>query len=94
MAFNHYGWGRLALDYRKYARGLLVAEVADGPSPDALLAGLLAGLFSHFTGEDLDCISTGKFVIGLPGRLGRFAGAVAEGRSHDDIVRDLAATHV
>jgi uncharacterized protein len=102
-AFNHNGWGLLTLDFGHSDRGLIVADLRHSPAagPDGMFAGLLAGLFSHFAGLALDCILTQRadgeagvtrFVIGLSQRLGRFADAAAQGRSHDEIVGELEAT--
>jgi predicted hydrocarbon binding protein len=102
LAFNHHGWGLLALDYGRHDRGLIVAELRHAPpvGENGLLAGLLAGLFSHFAGLTLDCIPTqrpdgeagaARFVIGLADRLNRFADAAAQGRPHDEIMAELEA---
>ncbi len=104
-AFRQMGWGLLALDFSRFDRGLLVAEVHDPPPApgDALLAGALAGLFSHFAGQELDGVRTqaaaggapvSRFVIGLAERLGRAADAVHQGRPHADVLAELEEVRV
>ena len=104
-AFGHHGWGLLALDYGRHDRGLIVAELRPAPpaGADGLIPGLLAGLFSHFAGRDLDCLTTqradgeagvARFVIGLAERLGRVADAAAQGRPNDEIGGELEATRL
>jgi hypothetical protein len=69
--FSHHGWGRPRLDFSRYATGVIVVAFED-PAEPVLLAGVLAGLFSHLTGEELDCLpATG-------GRETRFLLALAE----------------
>jgi predicted hydrocarbon binding protein len=106
--FSHHGWGRPALDLSRHAQGLLVIELqdpigaalagkAERPA-DTLLAGLLAGFFGHFSGEDLDCVQTrckacgdpaSTFVVGLRPRLAPAAAWVEAGRPHEQILADL-----
>jgi hypothetical protein len=95
-AFCVLGWGVLALDFGRYDKGLLVAEVRNAPPAGPLMAGALAGLFSHFAGRELDAAATPaadgeprRFVIALPGRLERVADAIHTGRTHDEIVAEL-----
>jgi hypothetical protein len=68
---------------------------------DSLLAGVLGAFFSHFTGETLDCMQTqcramgateSRFVIGLGSRLERVMELVKEGKSHEEILAELALT--
>ena len=104
-AFARLGWGLLALDFGHYDKGLIVAAVHDAPSAapaEPLLAGALAGIFGHFAGRDLDCAPTGaaaedeprRFVLGLPERLGHVADAVRQGRTHDEVLTELAEVRV
>lgn len=96
------GWGRLAFDLTRFEDGLILARVADpfetaaGGRDDAMLAGLLAGLFSELSGEALDCAITQaradggcRLVVSLPERLAGVPAAVAEGVPHDEIIRGL-----
>jgi predicted hydrocarbon binding protein len=67
-AFLHHGWGRLQLDFSRYARGLLLVEVfhpflgeevkPTSHSVEALMAGFLSGMFTQFAGVELDCVQT------------------------------------
>jgi uncharacterized protein len=102
-AFRALGWGVLAIDFSRYDKGLLVAEVRNAPPAapaDALLAGALAGLFSHFAGQELDGAATPaadgvrRFVLGLPQRLERVADAIHGGRSHEEVVAALEEVRV
>lgn len=110
-AFSHHGLGKLALDITHYPRGLLVCTVenpiyaglVDNPSQpvDTLLAGILAGLFSHLSGRELDCVQTqcqacgmpdSRFVLTLPSRLEQVEDWRQEGKSHAEIVAALVQT--
>ncbi|MBX7103191.1 MAG: hypothetical protein K1X57_03870 [Gemmataceae bacterium] len=111
MAFSHHGFGKLKLDVSMYDKGLLVAIVENpiyfglvenpaGPS-DALLAGIFAGIFSHFAGRELDCAQTqcqacglpdSRFVISLKSRLGGVEAWLKDGKSHAEILAALAQT--
>jgi hypothetical protein len=102
-AFRRLGWGVLTLDFGKYDKGLLVAEVRHAPpseTAEAVLAGALGGLFSHFTGRDLDAVGTPprgdlrRFVIALPERLERAADALDRRRSHEEVVAVLEEIRV
>jgi predicted hydrocarbon binding protein len=102
-AFRHLGWGLLTLDFSKYDKGLLIAEVRYAPAgeaTDALLAGALSGLFSQFTGRTLDAVGTlprsdaRRFVIALPERLERVAEALDRRRSHEEIVTVLEEVRI
>lgn len=110
-SFGQHGWGKLHLDYSGHVHGLIVAEIehalmADMVEPsqqpvEAMLAGLLAGMFTHFSGEELDCVQTdciacgnlsAKFVLGLSARLVDATDWRQQGMSHEEIVRRLVAT--
>lgn len=107
--FSHHGWGRVSLDLSRHAQGLILVDlrepifaglVKDSDRPvDVLMAGILAGFFSHLSGQELDCVQTAcqacgapssKFVLGLTARLAPVASWVENGKSHDEIVRELA----
>lgn len=107
-AFNRHGWGQLELDYSQHDRGLIQASLAgaimaelvgrsDAPA-DPLMAGVLAGIFSHYAGQELGCVQTAcaatgaavaRFVIGLPERLAPAAALILAGKPHDEIVASL-----
>lgn len=102
-AFRHLGWGVLTLDFNRYDKGLLVAEVRNSPpgaAAEALLAGALAGLFSQFAGQELDAVATPagldvrRYVISLPERLDRVADALHRRRPHAEVVAELEAIRV
>jgi predicted hydrocarbon binding protein len=77
-----------------------------GPSDrpvEALTAGVLAGFFSALFGQDLDCAQTGckargepaaRFVVGLAPRLAGVRGWVEGGKTHDQVVAELATVRV
>jgi hypothetical protein len=101
--FRRLGWGLLSIDFGKYDKGLLVAELRHAPPGEttaAVLAGALGGLFSHFTGRDLDAVATPargdvrRFVIALPQRLERVADALDRRRSHEEVVAVLEEVRV
>lgn len=107
-AFNRHGWGRLDLDFSQHERGLIEAALtgavmaelvgkSDTPA-DPLMAGALAGIFSCYAGQDLDCVQTecqargaprSRFVLGLRDRLLPAAALVLAGKPHDEIVAAL-----
>ncbi len=112
-AFSHHGWGRLQLDFHHYDKGIFVAEmtgaifadlVGSSERPvDSLLAGILAGIFTHFSGQELDCIQsacvacgaeTSKFLISLHQRIEQIREAQKAGASHDELFRQLEETRV
>jgi predicted hydrocarbon binding protein len=102
-AFRHLGWGVLTLDFNRYDKGLLVAEVRHSPpgaAAEALLAGALAGLFSQFAGQELDAVATPagldlrRYVIALPERLDRVAEALHRRRPHAEVVAELEEIRV
>jgi predicted hydrocarbon binding protein len=110
-AFGRHGWGRLTVDFSRHEQGLIVAdlegavyaelvETADRPV-ESLTAGILAGVFSHLSGQDLDCVQTAckacgapssRFVLGLKARIEPAEAMVAAGKGHDEIVAALAAS--
>jgi predicted hydrocarbon binding protein len=111
QSFSHHGWGKLTFDLTHHDKGLVLLKIENavmanlvGTSEvpvDSLLAGILASLFSHFAGEELDCVQTqckamgaadSRFVVTAPTRLTGVADWVAKGRSHDEIIAELAET--
>jgi predicted hydrocarbon binding protein len=102
-AFRQLGWGVLSLDFGRYDKGILIAEVRHAPTgepSDALLAGALAGLMSHVAGRKLAAAATPavgelrRFVIALPERLEQVGDALHRRRPHDEIVRALESVRV
>ncbi|MBY0455804.1 MAG: hypothetical protein K2V38_00545, partial [Gemmataceae bacterium] len=68
QAFSHDGWGKLAFDFSKHDRGLIVVRAkeaifaglaAKAKAPvDTLLGAVLAGVLSAVSGQQLDCVQT------------------------------------
>jgi predicted hydrocarbon binding protein len=107
-SFSHHGWGKVRLHLERYAKGILVVSVqnailgslagrSDKPA-DPLLAGVLAGMFSHFAGRELDCVQTqcvacgaeeSRFILTSPTRAAAVADWPERGRGHDEIVAHL-----
>lgn len=70
---------------------------------DSLMAGILGGFFATVFEQDLDCVQTrcvakgdkeSVFVIGLTSRLAGIPAWQAAGKTHDQIVRELATVRV
>lgn len=67
-AFNYHGWGLLAIDLKHLDEGVVIAEIRNPLMPevigesdrpvDFLMAGLLAAVFSHLSGQEVDCVQT------------------------------------
>ncbi len=94
-AFSHHGFGTLALDAANAPIGVLVARLANAPEGPELLGGFLAGVFSHFAGQDLDALATESgptrtYLLSLPERLAHVADAPARGQSHAEVLAALA----
>lgn len=87
-AFNYHGWGRLTIDLSHADKGFIVAVVTDPVLPaiirqaerpvDHLMCGLLASVFGHFAGAELDAVQTdcptlgagaSRFVVATPERV-------------------------
>ncbi|MFO0807429.1 MAG: hypothetical protein U0746_02265 [Gemmataceae bacterium] len=93
-AFSHHGFGILTLDTAHTGIGVLTATITGSPEPPELLAGFVAGVLSHFSGEDLDAMPTQltpmlKLAVTLPSRLDRVADAVHRGLSHEEVLAAL-----
>ena len=83
-----------------------IFAAVSGPSDkpvDSLLAGVFAGFLSGLFGRDLDCVQTAckargepasRFVVGLATRLTGARGWVEGGKTHDQVVAELAAIRV
>jgi predicted hydrocarbon binding protein len=111
--FSHHGWGVLRLDLDHYHRGLLLVELenpvfgslvptADQPV-ETLMAGILAGFFAYFSGEDLDCVQTAcmargapfsRFIIGLRPRMAPVGAWLSNGKAHEAILGELLEVRV
>jgi predicted hydrocarbon binding protein len=101
LHLEHYDRGLLLIDLKGAIMASLV-QTADKPA-DALMAGIFAGFFAYLTGEDLDCVQTAcsacgaassSFVVGLTARLAPAQAWADGGKSHQEIVAELAELRV
>ncbi len=107
-AFRRHGWGLFRLNFNQYAQGVLSIAVQNPivgaivkPSKrpvDGLLAGFLAGMFSHFAAIELDCVQTdcqacgsgeSRFVLTIPQRLSVLDGRTPNGRGHSEMLKEV-----
>src|SRR5262245_26184032 len=107
-AFRHHGWGLFRFNFNQYSQGVLTVEVENAmvgaivkPAKrpvEGLLAGFLAGMFSHLAGVEVDCVQTdcracgvgeSRFVRRMPQRLGVLEGRTATGRGHAEILKEV-----
>jgi uncharacterized protein len=106
-ALAHHGWGRVAIDTSRFDQGVLAVTVQNpitagpgGPPAAALLAGVLAGIFSAFTGRDLDAVPTAgpgdgvTIVLALAARVERVGGAAHGRPAFAEVLAELAAIRV
>jgi hypothetical protein len=80
-------WGRAELDTTRFNEGVLTVRISESIAKDALLAGMLGGTFSIWTGQDLDAVATGPgtFTIALRERLARVTAT-----GHEAVLAELA----
>jgi hypothetical protein len=89
------GWGRAELDTSRFDQGVFTMTVQQPFTKEPLLAGVLAGMFSALTGQDLDALATGQangaatFVLALRERLARVTVA-----GHDAVLAEMASIRV
>jgi predicted hydrocarbon binding protein len=108
QAFRRHGWGVFDFDLSRYCDGILVVHVqdpiiggairsADRPV-DRVLQAFLAGMFSRFANEELDCLQTEfrgdgdsrcRFVITKAERIREVADGVGV-RTHGELIEQLA----
>lgn len=107
--FSHHGWGFFKSDYGSVNQGLIICEFDntifqtftenESRPIESLLAGLLAGIYSHISGQELECIQTeclstgaakSRFILGLAGRIDQARPFVEAGDSHIEIVNKLS----
>lgn len=107
--FSHHGWGYFHSDYSSIHQGLIVIEfensifqsfLAREDRPlESLLAGLLSGIYSQVSGQDLECLQTdcsslgspkSRFVLGLKERIEQVRPALESGNSHNEILDQLS----
>jgi uncharacterized protein len=100
-----YGWGALDIGFGIKDKGYLEILVgstifsdavgAIGRPADPLVAGVLAAVFSHASGRELECTETAcrskgdptcAFIVGTKPRIDVIASWVKQGRSHVDVV--------
>src|SRR5262245_33379860 len=90
-ALARLGWGRAELDTSRFDQGVLTMTVQQPLAKEVLLAGVLGGMFSALTGQELDAVSTepangaATFVIVLRERLARVTAT-----GHDAVLAELA----
>jgi predicted hydrocarbon binding protein len=110
--FGHNGWGVLQVHYEHMDKGVvwvslqgaimgdIRTEELSYPA-DALTGGILAGLFTHFLGRDIDCIQShvaaentkaSCFLLSDPKRIESVQNAGTGGKSHQQILDMLLAT--
>lgn len=89
------GWGRAELDTSRFDQGVFTMTVLQPLTKEPLLAGVLAGMFSALTSQDIDAVATDRangaatFVLALRERLARVTAA-----GHDAVVAELATIRV
>ncbi|MCC6511504.1 MAG: hypothetical protein IT423_20560 [Pirellulaceae bacterium] len=112
--FAHNGWGVLALDYSHFAKGVIdvtlqgaiMSEIATTDvsyAADALTAGILSGLFSHFVEKELECLQTqvgrqhageSRFLISEPLRIQELRSWGTAGKTHQQSLEYLLNSKV
>jgi predicted hydrocarbon binding protein len=110
--FGQNGWGLLDLDYQYFDKGVIQLSLQGAImsdiyrdditySADALTAGILAGLFSHFLGRDVDCVqsqcakqghSSSLFLLSSPERIATIRDQGVDGKAHANILNTLLET--
>jgi len=104
-AFSHHGWGKFQIDYTRTHQGIIVIQIEHPPfeglveNPEepveSLLSGIIAGIFSHFTGQDLACLQTDctqcgdaidRFVMTLSSRIDKPRDLKSSGKGFDEII--------
>lgn len=107
-AFSRHGWGRVVTDYSHRERGLILVELPDAIYADLLgrsdevadpmMAGWLAGFFSHLSGQNLEAVqtqckamghTTSRFILGLKDRMEPAREMVRAGKSHEEVLAAL-----
>ena len=94
-ALDRLGWGRPELDTARFDQGVFTVTVRVSFAKEALMAGVLGGIFSALTGQDLDAVPTGQangaatFVIALRERIARVSAT-----GHQAVVTELATIRV
>lgn len=84
------GWGRAELDTTRFEQGVFTVRIRQSFATETLLAGVLGGLFSTLTGQNLDAVATGQandaatFVIALRERVARVTAA-----GHEAVLAEL-----
>lgn len=108
-----YGWGKLDLSFALREHGFIEVVVANpiysevvgnlGRPSEQLLAGILASLVSHMSGQELECVQTtcksrgeqrATFLVGIRSRTDVVAAWVKQNRSHADIVHAIKANEL
>ncbi len=107
--FAHNGWGILEVDYDLIDDGIvqltlcgaIMAEIdaqEHSYHADVLTSGILASIFSHFLGRELECLqiasirgdsSIARFVLADPQRLEKVESLTASGTTAEDVIVKL-----
>src|SRR5437899_3381613 len=59
-ALARLGWGRAELDTTRFDQGVFTVTMRESLAKEPLLAGVLGGLFTTLTAQDLDALATGQ----------------------------------
>jgi hypothetical protein len=103
-AFNYHGWGKLTMDTTHLSSGYFVVELRNSMMPelvsasdrpvDLLMAGLIAAIFSHLSGRDLDAVQTAcpsqgaeasLFILGPTAKITEVETRINKGTSHTSV---------
>lgn len=110
--FAYNGWGVLSVHYNLINSGIvwlslegaIMADIVNyelKQPADLLTAGILAGLFSHFLGREVDCFQSqcarqgfidSRFVLSDPKRIEQLRSSPDTTKSHDAAVEFLLST--
>jgi predicted hydrocarbon binding protein len=107
-AFSRHGWGQVEVDYSHYEHGVIVVDLPSSiyvdllgrqaTEGDPLMMGLLAGLFSHLSGQNLEALQTqnkakgegaNRYILTLPYRIQAAQQWLDQGKKHEDILAAL-----
>ncbi len=104
--FVYHGWGLMTIDVSQAREtGIVTAALEDSvfaevirdeeDFSDPMIAGILAGMLSHISGHDLDCVQTAcisrgaeasRFVVTGAGRLRGIQDKIKSGMTHEQVV--------
>ncbi|OYT70323.1 MAG: hypothetical protein CFK52_11305 [Chloracidobacterium sp. CP2_5A] len=107
--FVYHGWGLMTIDVAQAREtGIVVATLEDSifaeiirdeeDFSDPLIAGILAGMMSHISGHELDCVQTecisrgaeaSRFVVTGAARLRGIDEKIKSGMTHEEVVASV-----